>query len=230
MKILVIGATGKTGQKLLAQLSQTPHSIAGLIRDHNQIPLIEQFNAEPLLGDLADDMNVINAEFDVILFVAGSGGKNVQAVDYEGLSKTVDLMVANNIKRFLYLSSINIDKQPIQFIAEIKRYYEQRSEIIPAGLLKAAENQQYKTYLAMKTLAENKIIESPLNYTILRAGLLTQDKGTGKVSVTLGTLNDFGKISRDNVAQCFIEILENNNTHRKIFTILDGETTIQKAF
>jgi uncharacterized protein YbjT (DUF2867 family) len=82
----------------------------------------------------------------------------------------------------------------------------------------------------MKLLAEKKIIASGINYTIFRAGLLTEQTGTGKINITPGTLNAFGKISRDNVAQCFIECLENKNTYQKTYTILDGEININLAF
>lgn len=230
MKILVIGATGKTGQKLLAQLDNSKrHQITGLIRNIDQADLIKKCNATPLLGDLESDMHMID-HYDAILFVAGSGGKNVKGVDYEGLAKTVDQAVIHNIKRFIYLSSINIGKEPVQYIEEMQQFYKQINETIPATLLNAAKNPNYKTYLEMKTLAENKIITSPLDYTILRAGLLTQDVLSGKVNTTSGILNQFGKISRENVAQCFIEIVEKQPTYRKIYTILDGETPIQQAF
>jgi hypothetical protein len=101
---------------------------------------------------------------------------------------------------------------------------------VPEGLLAAAEKPGYQTYLEMKTLAEKKIIESGINYTLLRAGLLTEEEGSGKVNVTPGTLHAFGKISRDNVVQCFLTALENANTYQKIYTILDGETLVKSAF
>ena len=39
-----------------------------------------------------------------------------------------------------------------------------------------------------------------------------------------------GKISRDNVAATFIEVLENNKTYQKVYTVSDGNTPISKAF
>lgn len=65
---------------------------------------------------------------------------------------------------------------------------------------------------------------------LIRAGLLTQEPGSGMIGVTQGTSNKFGKISRDNVAQSFIEVLENEKTYQKSYTILDGDVPINKAF
>lgn len=230
MKILVIGASGKTGQKLLEHLSKVKHDVTGLIRTQEQENLVKQFNAKPLLGNLEDDIATLADGFDAIMFVAGSRGKNVQGVDYQGLAKIIDAAINAKIKRFLYIGSINTGKKPEQYIEELKAYYRQINEVVPEGLLTNTQKKGYQTYVEMKTLAEEKIIASGINYTILRAGLLTQEPGSGKVNVTEGTLNAFGKISRDNVAQCFIEALENKNTYKKIYTILDGEIIIKNAF
>lgn len=230
MKILIIGATGKTGQKLLENLSVTSHEVTGLIRNQAQENLVTQFGAKFLIGDLEGDLSQLGKEFDVILFVAGSRGKNVEGVDYAGVVKTVQYALNSGIKRLLYLSSINIGKSTEQLVAEIKKYYQDNGEIAPEGLLTMAQKPEYQNYLHMKTLAEQAIIESGLDYTIYRAGLLTEQVGTKKINVVSGTLNAFGKISRDNVAQCFIGTLENERTYQKIFTILDGETDIQTAF
>lgn len=230
MKILVIGASGKTGQKLLVNLSETEHEVVGLIRKQDQINLLEQYGAQSLLGDLASDIKDLADGFDAIIFVAGSRGKNVHEIDYEGLAKTIDSALLHHVKRFLYISSINIGKEPHQFIDEMKNYYSQHNEIIPEKLLAAAENPNYKNYLDKKLLAENKIIQSGINYTILRAGLLTEEDGSGKIFLVENTLNAFGKVSRDNVANCFIASLENKNTFRKIFTVLDGNIPIENAF
>ncbi len=230
MKILVVGSTGKTGQKLLAQLSKTNHSVTGLIRSIEQEDLVKQFDAVPLLGDLEGNVDGLTQSFDAIIFVAGSKGKNVYGVDYQGLAKMVNAAVKEKVKRFLYIGSINTGKEPNQFIRELKDFYEANNETVPEALLENIQNPGYHNYVEMKENAEEHIINSGINYTILRAGLLTQRFGTGKINVTKGALNNFGKISRDNVAAAFIEILENKNTYQKIYSILDGDIAISDAF
>lgn len=230
MKILIVGSSGKTGQKLLEQLSKTHHSVTGLIRSIEQEGLVKQFGAAPLLGDLEDDVESLAEGFDAIIFVAGSRGKNVQGVDYQGLVNMVNAAVKASVKRFLYIGSINVGKDPNQFIQELKDFYQVNNEPVPEGLLVNTQKPGYHNYVKMKEKAEEHIINSGINYTIIRAGLLTQEPGTGKVNVTDGTLNAFGKISRDNLAAAFIEALENEKTYQKIYTILDGNTLIHDAF
>tara|TARA_R110000868_G_scaffold8205_3_gene42549 strand:- start:141314 stop:142009 length:696 start_codon:yes stop_codon:yes gene_type:complete len=230
MKILVVGATGKTGQKLLQQLQETEHSVTGLIRDTAQTEQITQFDADTLIGDLSQNVTNVPKGFDAIIFVAGSGGKDVQGVDYQGLANLVDAAVAADVKRFLYIGSINNGKPADQFIQEMTDFYQSRDEEVPEGLLTTANNPGYQTYVEMKAKAENHIVNSGINYTVLRAGLLLQDEGSGKVAVTEGTLNAFGFTARDNIAQCFIQALENANAYHKIYTVLDGETDINDGF
>ncbi|MEM9242590.1 MAG: SDR family oxidoreductase [Pseudomonadota bacterium] len=230
MKILVVGASGKTGQVLLRQLSQTTHQVTGFIRNPEQEQLVTQFGSACLLGDLENNVNTLVEGFDAIIFVAGSRGKNIHGVDYQGLVNMVDAAVNKHVKRFLYIGSIHTEKEPDQFIQNVINYYQEINEPVPEGLLRATKNPKYHDYVKIKLLAENYLIESGINYTILRTGILTQDIGSGKVNVTLGNLNAFGKISRDNVARCFIEVLKNKNTYRKTYTLLDGETPIDQAF
>ena len=68
MKILIVGASGKTGQKVLEHLAKTKHVVTGLIRNLEQINSVKQFGAEVLLGDLEGDVNSLTKNFDAIIF------------------------------------------------------------------------------------------------------------------------------------------------------------------
>ena len=174
MKILIVGASGKTGQKVLEHLAKTKHVVTGLIRNLEQINSVKQFGAEVLLGDLEGDVNSLTKNFDAIIFVAGSRGKNVEGVDYQGLVNIVDAAVNAKVKRFLYIGSINTGKNPQRFIQELKEFYQKNNEIVPEGLLKATENPSYHTYIEMKNLAEKHLIDSGLNYTIFGLSIKRQ--------------------------------------------------------
>lgn len=230
MKLLIVGATGKTGQNLLAQLKRTTHSVWGFIRNIEQAPLVTQYDASPLLGDLNADIDLTSEGFDAILFVAGSRGKDVAAIDHMGLVRMVNAAVSAKITRFIYIGSINVGKEPSQFIRELNQFYKDNNDAVPERLSSTIQSPRYHHYIKMKEKAEAHIVSSCIHYTILRAGLLTQEEGSGSIAVTDGTLDAFGQISRENVAAAFIETLENACTYQKIYTILDGNTQITKAF
>lgn len=230
MNILVVGGTGKTGTTLLRQLQNTSHNVYALIRKSSQKGHIDQFGAHAIIGDLTQPIAHATKVIDVVLFVAGSGGKDVEGVDYKGLAKLVDACVLDNVKRFIYIGSINTGKSQHQYIDECERYYQAAGKTIPEGLKKAIYSDGYYQYTKMKQKAEAHIIDSGINYTILRAGLLTEHNPSYKVYVTENTLNNFGEISRDNVASCFIQAINTPATEDKTFTIIDGSTSIEDAF
>jgi len=139
-------------------------------------------------------------------------------------------VVKYGVKRFLYISSLNVAKTKKQYIEELNTYYTNKNERAPQELLDILHHENYTYYLKMKTLAEEEIKRSDLDYTILRAGLLTKDKGSSEVDVFPDKIDKFGVTSRQNIAQCFIDILDKENTFRKVYTVFDGKTPIDKAF
>lgn len=230
MNILVIGSTGKTGQKLLEKLEKTAHITSGMIRLSEQEKMVTQFKAKVLVGDLKQGIDTLLDGIDAIMFVAGSRGKDINGVDYQGLLNAVNAAKKANLERFIYLGSINAEKKPDQYVQELKDFHEKEGLTVPKGLLTNTEKEGYYEYVKVKGKAESFLIGSGLNYTILRAGLLTQDVGTGSVSMTEGSLDAFGKVSRENVADTFIEALTNKHTQKKTYTVLDGATPISEAF
>lgn len=230
MKLLVVGATGKTGQKILSQLEKTDHIVFGLIRSKEQKPKITKFGATPLIGDLTSRFIDLNNDIEAILFVAGSGGKDLENVDHQGFLKILKAAEAARVTRFLYISSINTGKPPAQFIEELEAFYRSENTPVPEKLLSNTKDERYRAYVKVKEIAEQALIHSTINYTILRAGLLTEEPGSGTIRIEEGSLNAFGKVSRENVATCFVKALEDKKTFRKIYTILDGETPIESSF
>ena len=234
MKILVVGATGKTGSKLLQLLSKTEHVVTGIVRDINQAQFIQEHKAKPCLGDLSKDVADIAKDQDAIIFVAGSGGKNIEGVDYQGLVKTVQSAIMHKAERFLYISSLNIDKSKEQCLHELDNYYSQlkdgKNQEMYERLKKVENNENYHNYLGIKKKAEEALIQSGLNYTIIRAGLLTEEPLNGKIRAAEGNLPEFGVISRFNIALAFINSLQLDCTYKKIYTIFNGTYDIVSAF
>ncbi|MDF1761284.1 MAG: SDR family oxidoreductase [Coxiellaceae bacterium] len=230
MQVLVVGATGHTGQRVLKHLDNSDHTAYGLTRSPDQAEKITACNAKPIIGDLEANIDTTVEGMDAIIFVAGSRGTNIEGVDYQGVEKMVSAATKSNCQRFLYIGSLNTYKPREQYLQEMRDYYQQLNQPVPEDLAKTIERDGYYDYLQMKALAEKSIIESPLDYTILRAGLLTHETDTHGVNVSLDGTCKFGTTSRDAIAQCFIAALENTNTRRKIYTVLDGDTPIKQAF
>jgi uncharacterized protein YbjT (DUF2867 family) len=146
-------------------------------------------------------------EYDAVIFAAGagpgSGAARKETMDYEGAVKLIMAAEEHGARRYLMLSSMGAGD--------------------PEG-----GSEAMRPYLRAKARADERLQESGLDYTIIRPGSLTNDEGTGRIEAD-ESLGRRGEISRDDVARTFAEALEMENTYRKTFEILAGNTPIRDA-
>lgn len=202
--ILVAGANGTTGKKIVAILnkSQNYNPIA-MVRKEDQQAYFKDQNIQTVLGDLeADVTSVFTSPIDRVIFAAGSAGKNVIGVDQEGAKKLIDASKKGNIKKFVMLSSMGADKPE--------------------------EATQLQEYLKAKHNADEYLKNSGLNYSIVRPGTLTNDSPLEMIELQQ-KLNKQGEISRADVAQTLVQSLEDKTAANATFEIIKGDTSIQKA-
>jgi uncharacterized protein YbjT (DUF2867 family) len=207
VNVVIVGGHGKIAMRLEKILAERGDSPRGIIRKTEQADDLEKIGAEPIVLDIenVDDINDAFAGADAVVFAAGAGPGSGPArkltVDYGGAVKSVDAAIAKEIRRFVIVSSINAD-HPERWSEEMKPYFEAKAD------------------------ADKFVAESGLDYTIVRPGRLTDDPGTGKVSVNGG---GSGSVARDDVALVLAEVLRADNTIGKAFDLLGGETPVAEA-
>jgi uncharacterized protein YbjT (DUF2867 family) len=206
VNVVIVGGHGKIAMRLEKILAERGDSPRGIIRKTEQADDLEKIGAEPIVLDIenVDDINDAFAGGDAVVFAAGAGPGSGPArkltVDYGGAVKSVDAAIAKEIRRFVIVSSINAD-HPERWSEEMKPYFEAKAD------------------------ADKFVADSGLDHTIVRPGRLTDDPGTGKVSVNGGS----GSVSRDDVALVLAEVLRADNTIGKAFDLLGGETPVAEA-
>lgn len=202
--ILVAGANGTTGKKIVNLLNESQYfNPIAMVRKEEQIDYFKAKNIETVLADLEQDVSVaFNKTIDKVVFAAGSGGKKVVEVDQEGAKRLIDASNKNNVKKFVMLSSMGAD-QPQQA-------------------------EQLQDYLKAKHNADEYLKSSGLNYSIVRPGSLTNGDLTNKIQLET-KLNKSGEISRNDVAQTLVRSLNDDVANNATFEILKGETLIGDA-
>ncbi|AXO79361.1 SDR family oxidoreductase [Olleya aquimaris] len=203
--VLVAGANGTTGKKIVNLLNQSQYfNPIAMVRKEEQKAFFEAKQIDTVLGDLEDDISHVfnNKTIDKVLFAAGSGGKNVVEVDQEGAKRMVDASKKNNIKKFVMLSSMGAD-QP-------------------------EKAEQLQDYLKAKHNADEYLKSSGINYSIVRPGSLTNGELTNKIQLDQ-KLDTQGEISRNDVAQTLVSTLNDDVANQVTFEILKGETLIGEA-
>jgi hypothetical protein len=83
-------------------------------------------------------------------------------------------------------------------------------------------------YLRAKGAADdNVLVRNALTSTIVRPGHLTNDPGTGRVTIADDT--GHGSIPREDVAAVLLQVLDTPGTGGQTFEVVSGDTTIADA-
>lgn len=208
MKVLVIGANGQVGKHVVDKLLERKHEPVAMVRDTDQIPYFEQKGVQTVLGNLEKEFDHAFHDVEAVIFAAGSGphtgADKTIMIDQEGAIKSMKLAKLFGVRRFIMLSSMAAD----------------RPEIGPEGL---------KHYLYAKGRADEFLRSTELDYTIVRPGGLTDEKGTSKVKLN-ETLNERGTIPREDVADVLVQTLNASDSLHKSYDLLSGDTKVANLF
>lgn len=211
LEVAVIGGHGKIALRLLRLLSERGDRARGLIRNSEHIADVEATGATAVGADIENlDASGIArsiAGVDAVVFAAGagpgSGPARKRTVDYGGAVKLIEAARMNDIPRYLIVSTIGANR-PERWSDEMRPYFEAKAQ------------------------ADAELIDSGLDYTIVRPGGLTDDPGTGMVDAA-ESLDRYGRIPRDDVAATLVACLDEPASARKAFDLLAGETPIAEA-
>ena len=205
MKILVIGANGNTATRVIKLLVESSHEPVAMIRHVSHRAKFDLLGVSTVLADLEYPIDHAVAGCHGIIFAAGSGGSTgndkTVLVDHIGAIRSMVAAQVHGAKRYIMLSSIGND---INSQSPIAHYHKAKAH------------------------ADNHLLETDLEYTIVCPGRLTNEPATGSVSVS-ESLKVSGTTSRDNLAATLVACLHLENTIGKSFSILDGNNDLQDA-
>lgn len=210
MKVFVVGATGQIGKHLIDLLQNSEqHTVRAMVRKKEQAEELKSQGIDvavaSLEGSVTDIAEAANG-CDAIVFTAGSGGHTgldkTLLIDLDGAAKTVEAAEQAGIKRFVIVSALQANHRE-----------NWNKEMVP--------------YYVAKHYADRMVETSNLDYTIIRPGGLLNEASTGKV--TASTNLETGSIPREDVAKTIYAALGAQQTYKKSFDLISGETKIEEA-
>ena len=155
MKILVAGATGKTGLRLVNELKTRGHDPVALVRESSDTSKLTS-DVELRQGDLADLKDNVCEGCDAVIFAAGSGGDTgpdmTDKIDRDGAKRLIDLATRSKVSRFVMLSTV--------------------------GAGNPDPDSKLAHYLQAKHDADEHLKSSGLDYAIVRPVSLTEADGS----------------------------------------------------
>ena len=200
------------GALTLENLVKAGHKVVACARGASKIPASQQ--VEPTTLDLHDPLSRITDSFrtmhaDAVVFTAGSRGKDINQIDALGAMKTIEAAKAVGITRYVMLGAM--------YAADWLRW--EQPQVKPA--IDALAD-----YYVTKNMADQYLIGSGLDYTIIEPGSLTEQKGTGAIQVEP---DGPGPIPIPDVAQCLADCVDLPQTVGRIYNIVGGSTPIRQA-
>jgi uncharacterized protein YbjT (DUF2867 family) len=208
VNVVIVGGHGNVAMRLAKLLADRGDSPRGIIRHTDQADDLEAIGCEPIVLDIENvEISDAVAGAEAVVFAAGAGAGSGPArkltVDYGGAVALIEAAQQHSIKRYLMVSAIGAN-HPERWSGQMKPYYEAKAD------------------------ADKALMESGLDYTIVRPGGLTDDPGTGQVQIA-ETLEIGGRVTRDDVAAVLAEVLTADNTIGKAFDLLNDGTPIPEA-
>jgi nucleoside-diphosphate-sugar epimerase len=215
MRVVIAGAHGQVARRLGRLLSARGDTVAGIIRNPEQRTDLESDGVEPVVLDLeqasVDQVAEVVSGASAVVFAAGAGpGSGIPrkaTVDRDAALLLADAAERAGVRPFLLVSSMGV---------------EQARQGTPRGM-----DPVFAAYLQAKLAAEDRILpRRALDTTILRPGGLTDEPGTGRV--TLGHGIERGEIPRDDVAAVILALLDAGKID-DVVEVVAGDTPIAEA-
>lgn len=211
MDIAIAGGHGQVALRLARRLTGAGHRVRALIRNPDHAADVAAAGAEAIIVDLeqddADDIATQIVGADAVVFAAGagpgSGPERKRTVDYGGAVKLIDAASTAGIDRYVMVSSIGAHRPE-------------------------AGQGPMRAYLQAKADADEELATSGLSWTIVRPGSLTDEPGTGRVSLHTDA-GHRGTIPRDDVAAVIAACLEDPATVGLTVEAFAGDTPVRDA-
>ncbi|MFI5719114.1 SDR family oxidoreductase [Nocardia sp. NPDC051750] len=213
MRIVIAGGHGKIALLLAEQLTGRGHSAIALIRNPAHAPEVYATGAEPVVLDLEQavvtDLAATLQGSDAVVFAAGagpgSGAARKYTVDRDGSVLLAEAAERVGTRRFLQISAMGTGLPPAPGTDEV-----------------------WAAYIDAKTQAEDDLRSRDLDWTVLRPGRLTDEPGTGSVTLAPPRL-DRGEIPRADVATVVAALLDASHTAGRTLELVSGSTPIAEA-
>ena len=216
MRIVLAGAHGQIARRLGRLLTARGDSVVGIIRNPAHESDLVGDGVDPVVLDLESarlaDVEAAVRGADAVVFAAGAGpGSGMgrkDTVDRGAAVLLADAAEHTGVRRYLLISSMGVDA-------------------VADGATPEGVDEVFVAYLRAKLAAEQDLLaRSGLTTTVVRPGGLTDDPGTGRV--TLARTVPRGSIPRDDVAAVLVALLD-AGSEGGVLELVSGDTPVDEA-
>ncbi len=203
MTLLIVGATGTLGRQVARRAIDEGYKVRCLVRSVKKAAFLKEWGAELVQGNLCYPHTLVAALEGVTAVIDASTSRptdslSIKQVDWLGKVSLIQLALAASVERFIFFSLLDAEKYPAVPLMEIKR------------------------------CTELFLIESGLNYTILRLsgfmqGLIGQygiPILEGQPVWVTGESSPIAYMDTQDVAKFAVRALAVKETQKQVFPVV----------
>jgi nucleoside-diphosphate-sugar epimerase len=212
-RVVIAGGHGKIALRTTRLLADRGDTVVGIVRDPDHVDDVRAAGGDAVELDLesatVEELAAVLAGADATVFAAGagpgSGPARKDTVDRAAAVLLADAAETAAVRRFLQVSAMGLDRADDEGVDEV-----------------------FAVYLRAKAAADADVMaRAGLDWTILRPGGLTDDPGTGLV--TLAEHVEPGTVTRDDVAAVLVALLDRPATSGRVLELVQGDIAIDAA-
>lgn len=202
--MLVAGAHGRLGSRVVDLLLRRGHLVRALVRTPAQAAVLQDAGAETVVTDLSQDVEWTAEGCDAAVFAAAARHRSeLGSIEAGGAAKLAEAADRYEFTHFVLSSVVRIGR--------------------PEPRSGAA-----REFLAAKQSAERRLATLELPWTILRFGQLTEHPGDGRISTVVRPGAPL-TTSRDVAALAIADALERPHLARQVVNVVDGARRVADA-
>ncbi len=211
MKVLVIGANGNTGKRVVRRLKEGPHEPLAMIRSVSQRETFDALGVPTVLADLEYPIDHAVHGCDAVIFAAGSGSKTGKdktvLIDHIGAIRSMVAAAVNGATRYVMLSSVGSEPNSD---SKIRHYHRAKgnADAFLQGM--------------------HEVMPEQLDWTVVCPAGLTDEPATELVAIDTDVTGNH-RTSRENLAAALVACLDEPKTIGKRFELYDGNTPLREA-
>lgn len=197
--VLVLGASGETGQRVVAALRNKNIPVRALVRTSEQAQALSAPGVTTIVGDVFNPADLREAITGVEAVISALGTRTIEdldaieAIEHTAITALIDAARRADVQQIVLCSSRGTETP----------------DALPV----------LRDVLRAKRRGEQALAASGLSYTIVRPGGLVNDPG-GEVLIQR-SIQGSGRISRDDVAEVLVQALLQPTARNQIVEIIN---------
>jgi uncharacterized protein YbjT (DUF2867 family) len=205
--VMVFGGNRGLGLEIVKALVAQNKKVTVVVRASSDTTALKELKVDTVTGDALNPESLkeafTSAPFRAAISTLG-GHDGDYRVDSEGNKNAIDAAKNAGVTRFIMVTAIGSGDSSSSTPWYVKWFL--------------------KDYFAAKTVAEDYLKATDLDYTIVRPGFLKDSDKAGDVSLVEGPV-DYGAITRSDLGKTVAASLDDTSTYKKVLTAVDAKRT-----